>query len=156
MKWVCVVGALAVAACAAAPGRPAPATRARLAEPERLSGVARSLVRERMARHGEQMTWLVLSTVLLDYSLAEETAHDVVAEPRLAKPTAWGGDTVNAALPARFLALDDEMARRAQVVLTAARASDHEGLRRAVGGLTETCVACHASYLHDEAGGREP
>jgi len=149
------LGALAVlcvAACAATPAQRPPSSRqANLREPERLSAVARSLIRERMQRHADQMTWLVMSTVLLDYPSAEDAAHEVATEARLARPLPAERDTLNASLPARFFDLEEDLARRAQVVLAAARAADPQALRQAVGGLTETCVACHASYLDDEA-----
>lgn len=115
-----------------------------------LPAEARNLLKARMERHGEDMTFLLPSVVLLSYRWAEGLTERIAAEPRLARPGAGDADSLNARLPERFFQLQDEVRAKAQAVSEAARARDDARLARTFGELTQTCVACHALYLQGE------
>lgn len=133
---------------------PAPQTsppkQAELAEPTWLPPEARNLLSARMERHGEDMTFLLPSVVLLSYRWAEGLTERIAAEPRLARPGVGDADSLNARLPTRFFELQDEVRARAQEVSAAAKARDDARMAKAFGELTQTCVACHALYLQGE------
>lgn len=104
----------------------------------------------RMARHGEQFTYLLADVVMLDYEGAAELADELVDEPPLGRPLPEDRESLNAMLPAAFFDYQDQLRARATVLGQAARAKDRAQLVATFGNLAETCVACHAAYLHDE------
>lgn len=126
---------------------PTPPKEPGLAEPTWLPEEARALLSSRMERHGEDMTFLLPSVVLLNYRWAEGLTERIAAEPRLARPGVGDADSLNARLPKRFFELQDEVKARALEVSAAAQARDEARLARTFGELTQTCVACHALYL---------
>ncbi|MBZ4415367.1 cytochrome c [Myxococcus sp. RHSTA-1-4] len=76
----------------------------------------------------------------------EALAARIVNEPRIARPVPGGEDELNALLPERFFALQDEARNRAQAVQEAAQKRDDAALAESFGRLTETCVSCHSVY----------
>jgi len=149
---------LALAAAPATPGasptkknpaatQPAPRAPRPLPKPEYLPEEARDVLRDRMARHGADMTVLMATVLMLDHELAAELAHNIATEPRLARPRAGDSDAVNALLPPRFFDLQDQLKTRASEVVTAAHQRDDARLVKAYGRLAETCVACHSTYF---------
>lgn len=119
-----------------------------LDQPDYLPEAARMLLKKRMARHGSDMTDLVLAVALLKHETARAIAHTISAEPRLVRPIAGGEDDLNAALPERFFVLQDELRNRALALEEASRAGDDAALAIAFGRLTEVCVGCHSAYLN--------
>ncbi len=79
-----------------------------------LPPAARDLLGERMKRHESQMTLLLMSVVLLNYTGAESIAAEVAREPRFARPTPGTEDTLNAMLPPRLFDLQDQLTQRAK------------------------------------------
>lgn len=127
------------------------APRRKLAEPDYLPPLARQLLRSKMARHGEDMLGLVTAVTLLQRERAKALATDIANEPRLVKPIAGGESDLNAALPMQLFTLQDELRMRAKAVAEATSKPDDMALARALGKVTETCVACHSAYLHPPA-----
>ncbi|HEY0883060.1 MAG TPA: cytochrome c [Archangium sp.] len=145
-----IVPLMLTLSCARAVPSPqtAPPQEMELAEPRWLPEEARALLSDRMERHGEDMTFLLPSVVLLNYRWAEGLTERIAAEPRLARAGEGDADSLNARLPKRFFELQDEVRARAREVSAAAQARDDARLARTFGELTQTCVACHALYLH--------
>ena len=112
---------------------------------ERLPEAARAALRTQMRTHARGMMELVSRVTLLDYDGALVAAERVLAEPRVARPL--GGDELNASLPPRFFALQDELRGELQRVQAAASARDADALADSFGAVTRTCVRCHDAYL---------
>lgn len=121
-----------------------------LPESTYLSPEVRALIRDRMDRHAEQMTFLLVGIVLLNVDATAAFAEEIANEPKLARPGPEDEDTVNALIPRRMFDLQDELAKRAQDLATQAKNNpeDVEGISRAYGRVTETCIRCHAAYLY--------
>jgi hypothetical protein len=129
------------------PGRIWAQTPLDLHTPEYLPERAREMLRDRMARHGEDMMTLMAALLMLNYETAQEIALGISREPKLSRPGPQEKDTLNALLPRRFFDLQDLLVTRAKAVANAAAAADDARVMRAYGQLAETCLACHASYL---------
>jgi hypothetical protein len=121
-----------------------------LPAPDYLPESARTLLRKKMARHGQDARDLMFGVTLLRYDLARATAERIAAEPRLERPQAGAEDEPAAFLPERFFVLQDELRRRAQAVATAAGKKDDPALAESYGLLMQTCVSCHSAYLKRE------
>lgn len=115
--------------------------------PDYLPEGARAALRQKMARHGQAMTDLMLGVTLLQYDVANAAAGRIVNEPRLARPIQGGDDELSSLLPERFFTLQDELRSRAQAVQDAAKKRDDTALGESFGRMTETCIACHSAYL---------
>jgi hypothetical protein len=146
-----VVAVMSIAATptkpAARPAAPDTLSPSRLPEPEYLPDIARSLLHERMRRHGQDATGLMLSVVLLKYDDVQETAKRIAGEPRLVRPTMGNDNELNRYLPERFFVLQDQLRDTAQKLAESAGHKDDKALAKSFGQLTETCVACHNAYL---------
>lgn len=101
----------------------------------------------RMERHGEEMMLLLLTVMTLQHQDTELLAAQVASEPQLGRPSPGEKGTLNALLPPRFFALQDQLVERAHAVAAAARDNDSNRIVRAYGQLAETCVSCHTVYL---------
>jgi Cytochrome C' len=101
----------------------------------------------RMERHGEEMMLLLVTVMTLQHQDTELLAEQVAVEPQLGRPGPGEKGTLNALLPPRFFALQDQLVERAHAVAAAARANDSGRIVRAYGQLAETCVSCHTVYL---------
>lgn len=130
-----------------------------LQAPARFPASARKMLDQRMNEHANELEWLLSAALMLNYDLAETAATNLANDPKLARPSAGDMDTLNALLPKKFFALQAQLAKRARDVAAAAKTHDNGKLGRALGRLTETCVACHSAYLYgpdtaavDEAG----
>jgi cytochrome c553 len=116
---------------------------------EELPPEAKEMLRARMARHGEEMTALMIHVLLLDYDVAGILASDLAREPKLGRPAANEKGTLNALLPARFFVHQDALAASATAVAQAAAARDDRKLVEAFSAVAKSCVGCHSTYLHD-------
>jgi hypothetical protein len=130
--------------------RPRPAARDELPAPATLDPAIRQVLKTKMGRHDLQMQALLSRVVLLDDDGIARAAGAVFDEPSLARPVA--GDELNAALPERFFALQDDVRRIARQLVIASQAHDRAAVAEQFGTLAKTCVACHEAYL--QAGGR--
>jgi hypothetical protein len=128
----------------------APAPARELPERSELPMVIRETLSASMERHGEELSFLLVSVVLLDYVAAEQLAQLIANEPRLGRPGPDEKETLNALLPSSFFVHQDQLLERANALALAARAKNDATLGKAFGALAETCVGCHSTYLHDE------
>jgi hypothetical protein len=150
----------AVAACATtAAGTQQPASggqavaqapKRELPERNELPMVIRETLSASMERHGEELSFLLVSVVLLDYADAERLAQLIADEPKLGRPHPDEKETLNALLPSSFFVHQDRLTDRATALALAAREKNDATLGTAFGALAETCVGCHSTYLHDE------
>ncbi len=137
--------AAAVASVALLGAKPADAPK--LKPPAYLPAAARELLVDRMKDHRADMSALTFAVVLLDKANAERLARAIAQSPRIARPTD-APDELNSLLPPRFFELQDQLRRRAEDLATAAKSGDDAAMAKAYGALSETCVACHATYLN--------
>jgi hypothetical protein len=112
--------------------------------------VLRETLTATMGRHGEELTFLLESVVFLRYDETEALARLLADEPKLGRPAAGDVESLNALLPDAFFVHQDQLSQRAKALAAAAKAKDDGSLVKAFGSLTETCVGCHAAYLHDD------
>lgn len=119
----------------------------KLGRPEYLSDLARQILRRRMERHGRDMIHLMTGVVLLRREVVQTLANDLAREPRITRPLPDSRDELNASLPERFFVLQDELRDRARALEAAARGPDDAPLAEAFAHLTQTCVACHSTFL---------
>jgi cytochrome c556 len=117
-----------------------------LAAPQHLSSTAKSLLDQRMARHGADMAELDRAVIFLDLLKAAKLADHIAAEPTLARPTGTDANELNAQLPERFFQLQDELKGNAARLASAARGYNIDDLAQAHAQVVRTCVACHGVY----------
>ena len=126
-----------------------------LPPPEHLPSAARSVLKQRMERHGRDMGDLMWAVLLLDYDTTQKLARQVSTEPLLARPLSGDASELNALLPERFFTLQDELKTHAAALARVAPRHDPEAMAEAYGRLARTCVACHQVYLNEPAPRRE-
>ncbi|MDX2011371.1 MAG: hypothetical protein SFW67_14315 [Myxococcaceae bacterium] len=138
-------------------GKPAPKAPAEkkaddgLARPDYLSELARQMLRRRMERHGRDMTTLMTGVVLLKREVVQSLSANLAAEPRITRPLPDSRDDLNSALPERFFVLQDELRDRARQLGETAKSGKDKELGESFARLTQTCVACHSTYLNPKA-----
>lgn len=121
--------------------------RPRLERDEPLPELARDLLRKNMMEHGDDMEALLWAALMLDHPSTEAIARQILAEPRMSRPTPAAGETLNDWLPERFFELQDRMYESAEELQRAAARKDDLGTASAYARLAETCVTCHSVYL---------
>ena len=136
---------------AACPAPTAAAAPRALPAPAHLPRAARSLLAERMQRHGSAMTDMIWAALFLDYDSAADIAQEIVSEPRLARPLSQDASELNALLPEAFFQLQDDLATQAAALAEVAPRREPAALSAALSRLTDTCMRCHAAYLRDPA-----
>jgi hypothetical protein len=114
---------------------------------ERLSDGARAAVRTQMHSHARAMMALVSTVTTLDYEAAAAAATELLTEPTLARPLTGDASELNAALPPRFFALQDQLRGQLAGIAAAARARQPDELASAFAATVQTCVHCHDAYL---------
>jgi hypothetical protein len=120
-----------------------------LPERHELPLVLRETLSASMGRHGEELTFLLANVILLQYDDAAELAQLLADEPKLGRAAAGDLESLNALLPESFFVFQNQLSERAKALAAAARAKDDSAFVKAFGAVAETCVGCHASYLHD-------
>ena len=143
---------LALGACRStpesAPPDKAPAASVRsLPKPERLPATARPLWAHKRQRPGAALRDRLWAGLFHAHQSTREIALEIASEPRLARPVERDATELNALLPDAFFDLQDELLQRATDVAQLAAREDSAALANAIGGLTSTCVRCHAAYL---------
>jgi hypothetical protein len=145
---------LLLAATPVSTSRPTPASAAlprKLPPRAGLPTLARSLLAQRMETHGDQMTELVWTVLFLEHQGTRDIADAIAGEPRIARPNAQTDpDELSARLPAKFFDLQDTLHDRALALAAAAKSGKDDEIAKAYGRLSETCVACHATYLEEK------
>ncbi len=141
------------AACAPARGssktpRVAKPHRSTLLRSDSLPPVARAVLAHRMEEHSYLMTDLFWSVVFLEHEDTLETAHEIAAQPAIARPAKGAGaDDLASMLPKEFFDLQDDLRSRATELGEAATVGDDAEIAKSWGQLSETCVACHTVFL---------
>jgi hypothetical protein len=116
-----------------------------------VSRETRAEIQARMARHGETMTNLVRSVVLLDRPTIRILAGRIADEEVIARTDA-ARDQKRPPLPREFFAAQDELSRSArQLALAAKDGGDDKLVAERFAAVTHTCVTCHSAYLHGQA-----
>ena len=140
--------ALLVVAGARTAGSVAPAQR--LPNPDHVTPELQAEVKARMARHGETMSTLVRSVVLLDRNTINVLATRIADEELIARV---GSEPKRPPLPRDFFAAQDELSQSARQLAAAAVAGkDDKLLADRFAAVTRTCITCHSAYLHGRPG----
>jgi len=117
--------------------------------PDRLSAPTREFLSMRMKDHRVDMESLMRAVIVLDRRKAAVLSIRIAEDASLARPISGQTDLMNAQIPPRFFDLQEELRAAAREVSTAATKGSDMAIAKSFGKLTETCVACHASYLRD-------
>ncbi|HVV48360.1 MAG TPA: cytochrome c [Polyangia bacterium] len=114
--------------------------------PEPLSPAARTLIKERMTSHAQDMSDLVSAILLFDCEQITERAEKIAADVNLSRPLTNDATELNASIPEKFFVRQDDLKAAARVLARSARLADPAKVSDAYGKLAETCVRCHADY----------
>jgi hypothetical protein len=118
-----------------------------LASPEHIPEAVRAILHKRMERHGNDMVDLSWSVVLLKYDLVARLARHIAEEAPVSRPLNDVDTPINAALPARFFDLQDQLVMETKQLALAATGGNPDRLAETYSAVARTCVACHALYL---------
>lgn len=130
----------------ASSGRP-PVSRFDRGPGEHIPDLARSMIRERMHLHGDDMNDLLWAVLFLDYDSMKAIAEDLAAGPKFARPTS--DEELNASIPSQFFDLQDQLTEGAKRLSASAEGKDGPAVAAAFAGISETCVRCHSLYLDE-------
>lgn len=128
-------------------GRPPPVKRLERGPGDHIPDLARSLIRERMHLHGDDMNDLLWAVLFLDYDSMKAISDDLAASPKFARPLS--NDELNASIPARFFDLQDQLQEGAKRLAEASAKKDGDGVAVAFADISQTCVRCHSLYLDE-------
>jgi hypothetical protein len=148
LLWGAGVGAAIIAGASLGGAAEAPAPAQRLPAPDHLSPQLRTELQARMARHGETMSSLVRSVVLLDRPTIRVLAGRIADEEVIAR-AGGAGETKRPPLPREFFAAQDDLSASARELAAAAKqGGDDKLIAERFAAVTRTCVTCHSAYLH--------
>ncbi len=119
----------------------------RLPIADRVPETARAALATQMHSHARGMMELVSTATVLDYDGVSASVQRLLAEPRVARPLSGDATEMNAQLPARFFALQDELRVNLQGVARAAAAHDPDALADSFAAVSKTCIRCHGAYV---------
>jgi hypothetical protein len=126
----------------------APEAKKKLPLPGYISPQLRKVLDKRMEHHGTAAMGLTVAVVLLEHDDVAELALKIADAPGLSRVRNGQEDTLNALLPERFFAFQDQLKRRARELADAASKRDNEKIHAAFSRLTQSCMGCHAAYLN--------
>ena len=127
-----------------------PRRRSACLNPDHVTPELQAEVKARMARHGETMSTLVRSVVLLDWNTVNVLATRIADEELIARV---GSEPKRPPLPRDFFAAQDELSQSARQLAAAAVAGkDDKLLADRFAAVTRTCITCHSAYLHGRPG----
>jgi cytochrome c556 len=145
-----------IAGCASQPERDQPPQQAQLVQaispparlepPEYLSGMARAVLRTRMASHARDMGDLMSAIMVLQYDRIRDRASAIASDASLARPLTGDATELNSALPEKFFQHQDELKAGAKALAVAADKQSAFAVAEAYGRVSETCVRCHGVY----------
>jgi hypothetical protein len=148
--WAAGIGAAVLVGATIGMGRAAetPAPAQKLPPPDHVTQQTRTEIKARMARHGEVMSNLVRSVVLLDRPTIRILANRIADEEVIARVGA-AGEPKRPPLPREFFAAQDELSASArQLAVAAKQGGDDKAIADGFAAVTRTCVTCHSAYLH--------
>lgn len=131
----------------APPGRQPAASRFDQGPGAHIPELARSLIRERMHLHGDDMNDLLWAVLFLDYDSMKAIAEDLASSPKFARPIS--NDDLNASIPPAFFELQDQLTAGAKRLAEEASNKDGAGVAAAFASISQSCVACHSLYLDE-------
>lgn len=114
---------------------------------DHIPDLARSLIRERMHLHGDDMNDLLWAVLFLDYDSMKAISEDLASSPKFARPLS--DDELNASIPAQFFELQDQLQAGAKKLALAAGGRDGDGVAVAFAEISQSCVRCHSLYLDE-------
>jgi hypothetical protein len=121
----------------------------RLPTPEHVTADTRAELDARMRRHGETMSNLIRSVVLLDRPTIRTLAGRIADEEIIARASKAMREKRDLSLPPEFFTEQTVLSGAARELAAAAAADgDDETLANRFSELTRTCVRCHSVYLH--------
>jgi hypothetical protein len=146
-KSAAIVGSLALATIVGAAVflHARPSAKEELARPAAIPVAMLSVLKTKMGQHDLQMRELMTRVVLLDDDGVARAAGAIFDEPSLARPIL--GDELNALLPGRFFALQDDLRNHARLLVIASSHHDRAAVADEFAALSKTCVTCHDVYL---------
>jgi hypothetical protein len=148
LLWGAGVGAAILVGASLGRAAETPAPAQRLPTPDHVSPEMRSEIKGRMARHGETMSSLVRSVVLLDRPTIRILAGRIADEEVIAR-VGGAGEAKRPPLPREFFAAQDELSASARDLAVAAKqGGDDKLIAERFAAVTRTCVTCHSAYLH--------
>ena len=149
MKSKAIVGALALAIAVGVALflKPTRVARDELRDPGAIPPAALTALKAKMGHHDVQMRTLLERVLMLDDDGVARAAGAIFDEPALARPLL--GDELNALLPDRFFALQDELRRHARELVIASGKHDRGAVADQFGALSKSCVSCHEVYLFE-------
>jgi hypothetical protein len=148
LLWGAGVGAAIFIGASLGSAAETPAPAQRLPQPDHVSQETRAEIKGRMARHGETMSSLVRSVVLLDRPTIRVLAVRIADEEVIARVGA-AGEPKRPPLPREFFAAQDELSASARELAVAAKqGGDDRAIADRFAAVTRTCVTCHSAYLH--------
>ena len=144
----CALGAVALVAAGRFGAAETPAPAQGLPPPDHVTQETRSAIKVRMARHGETMSNLVRSVILLDRRTIRVLAVRIADEEVIARTDA-GRERKGPSLPPAFFAAQAELSTSARQLAVAAKdGGDDKLVAERFAAVTRTCVTCHSAYLH--------
>ena len=148
MAIACGFSALAALPGTGAAGHEPPAAQ-RLRTPDHLTSETKAELDSRMGQHGETMSNLLRSVVLLDRPRIRVLAGRIADEEVIARTSASMPERKPLALPKEFSAEQTKLSVAARELAVAANDGvDDRGLAERFAAVTSTCVTCHSVYLH--------
>ena len=99
-----------------------------------------------MSSHAQDMSQLVSAIMLLQYSEIITRADKIGSDVNLSRPISNDATELNSSIPERFFVRQDDLKAAAHALATAGRTANPYQVAKAYGGLSETCVRCHADY----------
>lgn len=144
----CGFGAAAFVAASSLGAAESPAPSQRLPAPDHVSQETRSEIKARMTRHGETMSNLVRSVVLLDRPTIRILAGRIADEEVIAR-TDSARERKRPLLPEEFFTAQADLSANArQLAVAAKQGGDDKVVAERFAAVTRTCVTCHSVYLH--------
>lgn len=120
-----------------------------LRPPEHITADTRAELASRMGRHGETMSSLVRSVVLLDRARVRVLAGRIAEEEIIAKTIGGTGGRRPMALPREFSAQQARLVAAARdLAVAAVEGGEDMVMADRFAAVTKTCVACHSIYVH--------
>jgi hypothetical protein len=115
-------------------------------DPAGLPPAARRIIRERMEKHGSDMSTLLWAVLFLDY---ERTARLATSIAEQAQPLDRNAPELQSLV--HLFEMQDQLRHRAATLAEAAADRSGVEMSAAFKQVTETCVNCHYLYLNPRA-----
>lgn len=119
--------------------------------PDEVSGEARAFLKGKMKAHNKDLRELSMAVATLKYAQVKKHARGIANQPRL-DPSQGKA----AALPSSYFALQDNLKKLAEELVTISDQQDDEELVTAYAHLVQTCASCHHAFVDQNPAGPKP